>query len=237
MMATPGNVAVPVTATLPGALHSGMVEACAFAVKLLDIMVDDKDGHPRAADVANCHGLAFLEASKGGLGFTVAKGHGFIIKNLGNGVFSAPAFFDVTQRGIGLAAGHWQFQSMVVLKGPQLMQELCYGPVSRHDGHLTVGPMSGPGTASNAFGHATKLEPTRDLLYSTTQGLALPINVAITSTEIVPDGSLNKQLHGIDTKLADVLSGMAYTFEELAPLRDKLLAIQATSALQGLAVA
>lgn len=54
-MAARDPLTVPVTSTLPGALHVGMMETCAFAVKLLDIMVGNEEGHPRAEDISNCH--------------------------------------------------------------------------------------------------------------------------------------------------------------------------------------
>lgn len=52
---------------------------------------------------------------------------------------------------------------------------------AQQDSHLAMGPITGPNTEANTFGYATRLDPSRDLLYSRSQGMQLPFDVAITS--------------------------------------------------------
>ncbi|KAG2438558.1 hypothetical protein HXX76_005109 [Chlamydomonas incerta] len=174
-----------------------------------------------------CEGLAFVKASKGGLGVTMARGHGFVIRKLdqdrfGNSRWSAPVYFYVSQMGIGLSAGYETSESIIALMSFSSVMHFVAGhSVMGTDLGLmsTEGAMSG--VPAGTFGRNSHMDVQADntsasFCYSLSQGLLA--NVSITGTGTHPDKVLNDKLYGEGTLLADVLQGKTDTWHEMHTL-------------------
>lgn len=220
--------------TLHGELAAGVEHAVKLAIKLLDHFVsveDVREDRVLPHEIAEVEALAFMEVKKGGFVITKAKGHGFLIKNLGKGkAWSPPVFFDIKQWGAGFTFGAETIDSVAVLKSPDHINKLCAGESSQIGYDLIVGSVGGGGTSTNAFGQVTKLETFRDKIYSITGDIGMQINLAVNSTEFSPDKPLNTALYTTAPRLEDVLAGKVPTFTEMVPLYEKLAAISRINA-------
>ncbi|GIL77765.1 hypothetical protein Vretifemale_7213 [Volvox reticuliferus] len=185
----------------------------------------------RPGIVNACEGLAFVRISKGGLGLTVARGSGFVIRKLeqdrfGNSRWSAPVYFNVSQLGFGVAIGYEAADSVLAL--------MSYSSIMRftHDNAVvgtdlglvtTDGAMSG--VPAGTFGRTSHMDVQADntntvFAYSVSAGLL--VNLSINGTETSPNHVLNKKLYGNDTSIEDVLNGKIHTFKQMLPLYRKI---------------
>ncbi|GIL49928.1 hypothetical protein Vafri_6230 [Volvox africanus] len=202
--------------------------ASELITKLVSIGGDDA---MRPGIVNACEGLAFVRASKGGLGLTIARGSGFVIRKLdqdrfGNSRWSAPVYFNVSQLGFGVALGFESADSVLAL--------MSYSSIMRftHD-NTAVGTDLGlvttdgaiSGVPAGTFGRTSHMDVQADntntvFAYSVSSGLL--VNLSINGTETSPNHTLNKKLYGNNASMADVLNGKIQTFRELLPLYRKI---------------
>ncbi|KAG2500239.1 hypothetical protein HYH03_001817 [Edaphochlamys debaryana] len=173
-----------------------------------------------------CEGLAFVRVAKGGLGVTLARGSGFVIRKLdqdrfGHSRWSAPVFYTVSQLGLGLAAGYESVESVLALMTPTSVHRFTeeHQVVGTDLGLVTTdGAMSG--VPAGTFGTSNHMDVQANnanavFAYSLAHGLLA--NVSINGTSTYPDTALNAKLYG-EMPLKDVLAGKLPTFKEFLPL-------------------
>ncbi|KAG2500238.1 hypothetical protein HYH03_001816 [Edaphochlamys debaryana] len=173
-----------------------------------------------------CEGLAFVKAAKGGLGLTLAHGHGFVIRKLdqdrhANSRWSAPVYFKVSQLGLGAAVGYESVESILAL--------MSYHSVVRFtEEHKVMGTDLGlvttdgamSGVPAGTFGTSNHMDVQADnehAVFAYSQAHGLLANLSINGTDTHPDKDMNHKLYG-DAPLAEVLGGKVPTFQELTPL-------------------
>ncbi|KAG2435513.1 hypothetical protein HYH02_011807 [Chlamydomonas schloesseri] len=204
----------------------------AWAAELIEKLTHAGGDEAMKPGIVNaCEGLAFVKASKGGLGVTMARGHGFVIRKLdqdrtGNSRWSAPVYFQVNQMGIGLSAGYETSETIIAFMSFSSVLNFVGG----HSGMGTdLGLVSTEGAMcgvpAGTFGTSTHMDVQADnsnasFCYSLSHGLLA--NVSITGTETHPDKTLNDKLYGEATALNDVLQGRTDTFHELHTLYHKI---------------
>ncbi|EFJ53129.1 hypothetical protein VOLCADRAFT_127387 [Volvox carteri f. nagariensis] len=212
-------------------LKNHLADDAAWASDLITkLITTGGDDAMRPGIVNACEGLAFVKAAKGGLGLTVARGSGFVIRKLdqdrfGNSRWSPPVYFTVSQVGFGAAVGYEAVHSVLAL--------MSYSSILRFTQDKTVigtdlglvtteGAMGG--VPAGTFGRTSHMDVQADnsstvFAYSLSAGLL--VNLSINGTEIWPNQEFNNKLYG-DTPLEDILNGKVGTFKELLPLYRKI---------------
>lgn len=211
------------TAVLDAALSKQITERAEKAAALVVMMSHSwADESLTKADVEQCAGLAFFDAWRAGLGISVGKGSGFLIRKLQDS-WSAPVFFDVTQGGVGLGFGFQTVEAVVVMSSMDGMIKLCEGKTHKFGAEL-ITMTAGQGTVSNmTYGQVEKVPVNHvreDRAFAKSEGGIL-LNIGVTGTELEPDHDLNLKLYGA-AKMEDVLAGAVPIMPELAPLYQKL---------------
>ncbi|KAG2500242.1 hypothetical protein HYH03_001820 [Edaphochlamys debaryana] len=206
-----------------------------WAASLLDKLCQSGSIYAMPPDcVKNCEGLAFLRVTKAGLGVTLARGTGFVIRKLsrkdehGHMRWSDPVYFTIKQIGIGAAAGYETVESCVVLNTVHAVDNF----VDR--GSLGVDALAGTtegirGIPAGALGNNATSDVQVEFnlefadatkCYSLASGALA--SVAFTGTDVSHDQDRNSALYG-GVPVAHVLSGMmAPRFQEMTPLYDKI---------------
>ncbi|PNW81874.1 hypothetical protein CHLRE_06g264050v5 [Chlamydomonas reinhardtii] len=216
------------------ALAKQLAADAAWAAELIEKLTHIGGDESMKPGIVNaCEGLAFVRASKGGLGVTMARGNGFVIRKLdqdrtGNSRWSAPVYFFVSQMGIGLSAGYETSESVLALMATSSVMHFAvdHSVMGTDLGLMsTEGAMTG--VPAGTFGRNSHMDVQADntsasFCYSLSQGLLA--NVSITGTGTHPDKAVNDKLYGEGTPITDVLQGKTDTFQELQVLYRQIAA-------------
>ncbi|GLC38273.1 hypothetical protein PLESTB_000938600 [Pleodorina starrii] len=216
---------------LDSSLQKHLADDAKWAAELITKLVSTGDDNAMRPGIVNaCEGLAFVHVAKGGLGLTLARGSGFVIRKLdqdrfGHSRWSAPVFFTVSQMGFGVAVGYESVDSVLALMSYSSIERFTHDKavVGTDLGLVTTeGAMSG--VPAGTFGRTSHMDVQADnvnsvFTYSMAAGLL--VNFSINGTETSPNNDLNRKLYG-DTPLEDVLHGRTATFQELLPLYRKV---------------
>ncbi|GLC38266.1 hypothetical protein PLESTB_000939500 [Pleodorina starrii] len=217
--------------TAEDAVKQQLAKDAEWAAELITKLITAGGDDAMKPGIVNaCEGLAFVHVAKGGLGITLARGSGFVIRKLdqdrfGNSRWSAPVFFTVSQIGFGVALGYQSVDSVLALMSYSSIERFTHDKaVVGTDLGLVTTEGATSGVPAGTFGRTSHMDVQADntnavFAYSSSAGLLF--NLSVNGTQTWPNRDLNRMLYG-DTPLEDVLHGRTATFQEMLPLYRKI---------------